>query len=85
MAKLWFEDYKNQEREIATVNNWGEVWKAINKFIKTCNANKPKGEKPFVSYYSRVWQSGERWKIDVGSHYEFFYTDLPYDMVGDDS
>lgn len=82
---LWFENHNGEEREIAQVNTWSDIWQAIDKFIEECNAQKPKGTNPFVSYYSRVWKSGERWKIDVGSHTEFFYTDLPYDMVGDDS
>ena len=82
---LWFENNYGEEREIAQVNTWGDVWQSINKFIDDCNARKPKGAKPFKSYYSRVWQEGARWKIDVGSHTEFFYTDIPYDMTGDDS
>lgn len=82
---LWFENHNGEEREIAQVNTWSDIWKAIDKFIEECNTRKPKDAKSFVSYYSRVWQSGERWKIDVGSHTEFFYTDLPYDIVGDDS
>lgn len=82
---LWFENHNGEEQVIAQVNTWNDIWQAIDKFIEECNARKPKGANPFVSYYSRVWQSGERWKIDVGSHTEFFYTDLPYDMVGDDS
>ena len=82
---LWFENHNGEEREIAQVNTWDDVWQSINKFIDDCNARKPKGANPFKSYYSRVWQSGERWKIDVGSHTEFFYTDLPFDVVGDDS
>ena len=79
MAKLWFENCDGVEREIADVANWSEVWYEINKFIRQCNARKPANAQPFVSYYSRVWQSSDgRSTIDVGSHTEFFHTDLIY-------
>lgn len=84
---LWFENSNGDEREIAQVNNWPEVWKAIDKFIADCNARKPVGKAPFKSYYSRIWTSPTdgRTTIDVGSHTEFFHTDLPYEGVKDDS
>lgn len=83
---LWFENHDGIEREVAQVANWKEVWETIDKFIADCNARKPKGAKPFVSYYSRVWTGSDgRTTIDVGSHTEFFHTDLPYEDIKDDS
>ena len=83
---LWFENDFGEERIIAQVNNWQDIWKAINNFIDECNAKKPKGVKPFKSYYSRVWKAEDgRTKIDIGSHTEFFYTDLEYKIIKDDS
>ena len=33
----------------------------------------------FKSYYTRIWKQADgRWRLDVGSHTEFFITDLPY-------
>ena len=34
---------------------------------------------PFVSYYTRVWESEGMTKIDVGSHTEFFFWEGKYD------
>ena len=82
---LWFQNSQGKERKIATVNNWPEVWKEIHKFIDECNARKPKHTKPFKSYYSRIWNEGEYAIIDVGSHTEFFKTDLKYEGFSDDS
>lgn len=81
---LWFENSDGIEREIAQVNCWPDVWREIDKFIADCNAHKPHGAKPFESFYSRAWKAGNRTKIDVGSHTEFFYTDLEYNIVKDD-
>lgn len=79
---LWFENQIGQEREIAQVNTWEDVYKAIDDFIEQCNKKKMESkEKPrlFKRYYSRIWQRGDsRYCIDVGSHTEFFITDLPY-------
>ena len=78
---LWFQNSQGKERKIATVNNWAEVWKEINEFIRKCNSKKEKGETPFKSYYSRVWTEEDgRCVIDVGSHTEFFKTDLKYEV-----
>lgn len=87
MANLWFENSYGEERVIATVNNWPEVWKAIDKFIADCNANKPGYVKPFKTYYSRTWANpvDGRTIIDVGSHSEFFKTELPMLGVAEDS
>lgn len=83
---LWFKNGAGVERVIATVKDWQDIWRAIDKFIDECNAKKPRGVKPFKSYYSRIWKDEDgRTIIDIGSHTEFFYTDLEYDTVKDDS
>lgn len=83
---LWFQNSQGKERKIATVNNWAEVWKEIHKFIDECNSHKLKGEQPFKSYYTRAWvEEDGRTTIDVGSHTEFFKTDLVYGSDIDDS
>lgn len=83
---LWFENSVGEERIIAEVKDWQDVWKSIDNFINECNAKKPRGVKPFKSYYSRIYKiDNGRTKIDVGSHTEFFSTDLEYDTVKDDS
>ena len=71
---LWFENQFGESRQIAQCANKDEVYRAINDFIKQANKRKPKGVKPFKSYYVRTWeQNGKTW-YDVGSHVEFFYT-----------
>lgn len=73
---LWFENKFGEEREIAKVNTWEDVYKEINNFIEECNK---RNRKEFVVYYFRVWQRDDsRYCIDVGSHTEFFITDVPY-------
>ena len=84
MKNLWFENSNGIERLIAAVDNWQDVYRCIDEFIKQCNEHKPK-DKQFKSYYTRIWKEGDRMKIDVGSHTEFFYTDLPYEEIKDDS
>ena len=59
---LWFENQFGETRQIARCENKEEVYKAINNFIKQANAKKPKGTKPFKSYYMRSWeQNGKTW------------------------
>ena len=84
---LWFEASDGKQFVVTEVNNWQDVWKAIDNFIEDCNSRRPKGTQPFKSYYTRVWKDPEsgRTKIDFGSHTQFFYTDLEYDCVKDDS
>ena len=93
MANLWFENHEGNERLIATVDNWNDIHRCINEFIKQCNESKILRSKElyganydeskvhlFKSYYTRVWrQEDGRWRIDVGSHTEFFITDVPYE------
>jgi hypothetical protein len=80
---LWFQNSQGKERKIATVNNWPEVWKEIDNFIQECNKH---NTKPFKSYYSRVWTEDNGISIiDVGSHTEFFKTDLKYEEIPHDS
>lgn len=81
---LWFKNSEGKERLIAAVDSWKDVYHCIDEFIKQCNEHKPKN-KQFKSYYTRIWKEGDRTKLDVGSHTEFFYTDLPYEGVYDDS
>lgn len=92
MNNLWFENSEGKERLIAAVDNWDDIHKCINQFIEQCNHNKILQSKEiygdrydeskvqlFKSYYTRIWrQEDERWRIDVGSHTEFFITDVPY-------
>lgn len=87
---LWFENHDGVEREIAQVNTWQDVHTEIDKFIEQCNQNKIKQSKEiygndydeskvhfFKSYYTRIWQQEDRrYRLDVGSHTEFFITDL---------
>ena len=96
---LWFENNEGKERLIASVENWNDVHDCINKFIKQCNQNKILRSKEiygtdydeskvrfFKSYYTRVWpQEDGRCRIDVGSHTEFFITDLTYEEIKNDS
>ena len=93
MKNLWFENSAGQERLIAAVDNWNDIYQCIEAFIKQCNENKIQRSKEiykenfdeskvqlFKSYYTRVWrQEDGRWRIDVGSHTEFFITDVPYE------
>ena len=92
MANLWFENNEGKERLIAAVETWQDVYHCINEFIKQCNQNKILRSKEiygkdydeskvrfFKSYYTRIWQQADgRYRLDVGSHTEFFITDLPY-------
>lgn len=84
MGNLWFENSNGEERLIAAVDNFADVFDCIDKFIEQCNEHKPK-DKQFKSYYTRIYEVGGRTKLDVGSHTEFFYTDLKYEGVKDDS
>ena len=93
MKNLWFENSEGKERLIAAVNNWDDIFKCIKQFIDQCNQNKIQQSKEiygndydeskvnlFKRYYTRIWQQEDkRWCIDVGSHTEFFITDVPYE------
>ena len=99
MKNLWFKNSEGKERLIAAVANWSDVYKCINQFIDQCNQNKIVQSKEiygadydeskvrfFKSYYTRVWQQEDgRCCIDVGSHTEFFITDLTYEEIKNDS
>ena len=67
MANLWFQNSRGQERIIAEVNNFNDVFTHIRNFLDAHN---------YKSYYIRSWGEGGRIKYDVGSWSEFFYTDL---------
>ena len=84
---LWFVNSEGIERVIAVVNCWPHVWNAIDHFIVECNKKKPTWAKPFKSYYTRLWTDPEdgHTVIDVGSHTEFFKTDLEMKDVENDS
>lgn len=77
MANLIFRNSRNQERVIAEVHNYQDIWKAIDNFILECNTKWPK-KNPFKRYYTRVWNEDGRAKFDVGSWSEFFYLDCPW-------
>lgn len=74
MAKLWFRDSKDNEREIADCETRQEVNKSIDQFIDDCNKKWP-NRKPFKSYYTRSWVEDGRTIFDVGSWSEFFVWD----------
>ena len=89
---LWFENSSGVRRPICDCSTWEEVTKSIEEFIDQCNLNKhniakerygkdydPSKVVPFVSYYTRVWESEGMTKIDVGSHTEFFFWEGKYD------
>ena len=71
---LWFENSYGEWRKIAECS-YKDVGREIQKFIADCNSRKPVGTKPFVSYYTRSWQTphNDMWNYDVGSHTEFFH------------
>ena len=80
--KLWFGNSFGKRRIIAECANPQEVNKAIDNFIAECNAAKARGAgnyKPFIRYYTRVWEEDGMVKYDVGSHTEFFYWEGPID------
>ena len=68
--KLWFQNNQDNEYVIADCKTGDEVNKAIKQFIDEKNKNK---DKPFKSYYTRVWEENNRLAIDIGSHTEFFF------------
>ena len=84
MAKLWFQNNNGEERVIAEVNNFDDVYKEIDKFIDRCNEGRPEN-KQFKIYYTRIYEENGRTKLDVGSWSEFFYTDLEYEVQRNDS
>lgn len=95
-VRVWFENANGEQRVIKnTANTWAEVNQAIDEFIARCNHNKtnarkraygvaynPAYDKPFVRYYTRIWQQEDgRWRIDVGSHSEFFLWEGNYEAT----
>jgi len=96
---LWFENSEGKERLIAAVDNWQDVYHCITTFIDQCNENKKLQSKEiygdeydeskvrlFKSYYTRIWkQEDGRSRIDVGSHTEFFITDISYEEIKNDN
>lgn len=82
---LWFKNSYGQKRIIADCNTTQEVNEAIDKFIAECNIKKARGVgnyRPFVRYYTRVWEEDGMTKLDVGSHTEFFFWEGKYDSKG---
>lgn len=65
--KLIFENSNGIERIIAYPNNDEETMKEIYKF---CN------ERNFKIYYVRIWEHDGRKTYDVGSHTEFFHSEV---------
>lgn len=62
--KVIFQDSQGKERQIGSASTRKEALYIINRFLDEHN---------YKSYYSRMWFEGNRIKIDVGSHIEFFY------------
>ena len=71
---LWFENSLGDVRQIAYCENYEDVYRSINDFIKQANDAKPIGSPRFKSYYIRSWEQDGRTWYDVGSHSEFFFT-----------
>lgn len=80
MAKLWFQNSNGKRYLIAEVADYQQAFKEIHKFIDECNQKWPEKE-PFQVYYIRSWHEDGYTKLDVGSWSEFFYTDLPYEVL----
>lgn len=62
--KVLFKNSQGQKREIAEVSDMNEAYQAIYKFCTDRNYEIP--------YYRGIKRDDE-FKIDVGSHTEFFY------------
>ena len=60
---LYFQNIKGEEKLLGSYETVHDVDKAISDFLKEHN---------YKSYYSRYWNSGDRVKIDFGSHTQFF-------------
>lgn len=71
MIKVYFCNRYDELRQIATVQSEEEAYKEISNFCKDRN---------FTIYYVRTWfepRDGRNMKkYDVGSHSEFFYTEV---------
>ena len=77
---LWFGNSFGKKRIIAQCSTPDEVNKAIDEFIAECNFKKARENgnyRPFVRYYTRIWEQDGLVKYDVGSHTEFFYWEGP--------
>ena len=72
MANLWFQNSRGQARVIMKVNNFNDVFAGIHNFLNKHN---------YKSYYIRSWKEDNYTWYDVGSHSEFFYTDLKEEGV----
>lgn len=75
MKNLWFQNSNGEERLIAAVETFTDVYDCIYAFVDQCNEGRP-ANKRFKIHYIRTWEENGRTKIDVGSWSEFFYTDL---------
>lgn len=74
--KLYFKNYKGKEKLIATPQDYDDLWHEIHKYLDKMN---------FKSYYTRIINRNEEFKIDYGSHTEFFVVkevSNPEDVVG---
>ena len=72
--KVYFKNIWGERRVIAEIQSENEMGKVISDFIAQCNAKKPAGAKPFVSYYTRSWETEDGLiQYDVGSHTDFFF------------
>ena len=62
--KIYFENSFGEKREIGQADKREDSFKVIQDFLSAHN---------FISYYTRYWEEDKYWKVDVGSHTEFFY------------
>ena len=77
---IYFKNSKGKEILIDSVRDIGNLdsggfsnsYKAIMDFIKRTNPD-------YKVFYTRMWEVGDRYCVDVGSHTEFFYIeeDIP--------
>ena len=77
---IYFKNSKGKETLIDRVQDIGGTdtgafsnsFKAITEYIKKINPN-------YKIFYTRMWEVGDRYCVDVGSHTEFFYIeeDIP--------
>ena len=75
MAKLYFKNSKGEQRPIADINSWDEIFDEMHKHVDKCNeANREKGCREFQWYYTRCWydKDDDMTTFDIGSHTEFF-------------
>lgn len=61
--ELYFQNNKGKEKLIAAPNGFNDLWLKINEYLDQIGVK---------SYYTRVINHNTEFKIDYGSHTEFF-------------